>query len=304
MRPLLLSVTGLLLSASPAAAQATLVHAPEYRPGREVRAEVETEIKQTLNIAGMNVETEASNFAVALEKVESVSADEVVLTGRFEVFQINLDLPGGIRFQFDKISANREVEAGPLGEMAKLFRLMSATSWQSKLGPDGKMKSMEWLDIAPAEVPEMFRDELSSERFIKAQQTDVDRLPGKQVQIGESWTRNEESPLGNGQFFSMSRRFTYQGKVERNGRMLDHVAFKTESIQYHIAGNSSIPLQAKESNLKIESSDGNLWYDPQHKQTVEVDDKLHVTGDLVFLAGGNELPATLDLTMRVHTTVK
>lgn len=304
MRPFLACIGCLLSLTSMTWAETTLVHAPDYHIGQVARTEVEAETQQTLTIAGMNVETTGNHFFVIKETVQRISDGETLMRGEFEVFQVETGLPGGQKLQFDKASAPADDEQGPLGDMTQLFKLMSRSPWQARLDPRGQMMSMEWLDIPPAEIPDLFQDELSSERFIKAHNVAVNRLPGKTVTAGERWNRTEEQNLGNGQFFTLSRTFTYQGKVDRMGRSLDHVTFRTDSVKYHMNGNPAIPLRLKESDLKVESGQGAFWFDSQKKQIVEVDDKLHVTGSLVFTANEVELPATLDLTMRTHHTVK
>jgi len=122
------------------------------------------------------------------------------------------------------------------------------------------------------------------------------------VNIGDTWQRDETANLGQGQEFQLQRTFTYLGPEERNGKTMEKVDMKTTSVAFDIGGQ--LPLQLKESDLKVESSEGAYWYDPELKEIVEIHDKNNFVGTMTFVANGNELPAELDLTMEVGTKFK
>src|SRR5690606_19274980 len=110
------------------------------------------------------------------------------------------------------------------------------------------------------EVPEIYREDISTASRKQIQQQMINRFPGKKVSVGETWKRNEEIHLGSGQKFYTEREFTYQGEKEHLGRILHKVEMTTNTIQFDITG-TSIPLQVKQSSLRIKSSQGEYWYD-------------------------------------------
>ena len=298
----IVTLLGVVFLSSPLVAGGELVHAPPRAVGDQSRTEIETHIEQTLTINGTPLESSVDNFMVVQETITEASPNGAKSDAKFEVVQINIGAPGGITIQFDSGNPDVEEPAGPLGDMIKFFKLMSNSNSVSTYGADHRVQSIEFDKLN--DVPEMFQGELSSETLVKQSNQEINRLPGKEVNVGDTWSRNEEMQLGSGQIFYVSRTFQYEGPEDRNGKTLEHVTFVTDSIEYGISGAASLPLEVKSSELEIASAEGHLWYSPQYKQVVEYDDTSHIVGKLTLVANGQELPADLDLTMRIHTTVK
>ena len=84
---------------------------------------------------------------------------------------------------------------------------------------------------------------------------------------------------------------------------MEKIKSETKSLTYELDGGS-IPLELKESDLSVKSSEGTLWYDPDLKQVVETTEAMTIVGTMKFLANGQELPAELDLTMKIKSTMK
>ena len=87
------------------------------------------------------------------------------------------------------------------------------------------------------------------------------------------------------------------GSEDRDGRIFDKVGVKTVSATLSVADNPSAPAKVTESDLKVDDSEGTLWYDRQAKQFVESREQVHITGTLTVEANGMKFPGELDLTM-------
>lgn len=283
-------------------AESALVHAPVYDPGQKIQTSVETNVKQTLVIAGMSLETGTNNFISMEETVQSASSEAVSLTGKIVSMQFELQLPGGQSAGFDSGNPNAEIPAGPVGEIVIFLKLMSAAPWSVTYNSKGEIVSIEYAQEFLNQVPEGFKDQVSTENRQKSQTIMLNRLPGKAVKMGDKWERNEETDLGSGQKFYMVREYTYLGSMEHGGKMLEKVSFETKSIQFDIQAGGALPVQVKDSNLKVESGTGTYWYDSSLKQIVETDDKMQVVGKLMLVANGMDLPSELDLT--IHSITK
>ena len=72
---------------------------------------------------------------------------------------------------------------------------------------------------------------------------------------------------------------------------------KVNSVTYNIDPNPSLPLELKSSDLKIAKSEGELLFDRKLGAFVKSSDSFTVVGKLTLVAGGNELPGELDLTI-------
>lgn len=294
------SLLALLLPIA-AMAETELIHQPTYEAGETIRMEVEVKTDQSLKINGMNLDTGGDNFIVTTETIEEASGMKTTRKGKFDTFQMLVKLPGGQELQFDAANPDATTAAGPLGQIADFVKAVSAATWTSKTDENGQIQSVEYEgDLS--DIPETFKGDLSPERTKKQVETHLKRLPGKTVNVGDSWERDETANLGQGQEFQLQRTFTYLGPDEHNGKMMEKVGMKTTSVAFDLGGN--LPLQLKESDLKVESSDGAYWYDPELREIVEIQDKNNFVGTMTFVANGNELPAELDLTMEVGTKFK
>ena len=292
----------LAISPTMVSAETNLSHSPSYKEGDETLTEVEMEIDQTLSIAGMDVETAVSNFIVVKETVTDPTPGQVTIKGEMHKMQMDMSLPGGMSLNYDSGSSNNQAPAGPLAPIKDYLDVASEATWTVVYGQDGKVKSASY-DIDETKVPEMFQSEMTDERLTTETNIGIDRMPKEPVSKGDTWERNEQAFLGNGQIFYLVREYTYLGREEHNGKPMEKIAAKTKSVTFEIEGDS-LPLQLKESDLSVKSSKGTLWYSPEQKQVVESEDDTHFVGTMTFTAQGQELPAELDLTMKVKTNVK
>lgn len=284
-------------------AQTSLAYAPTYSVGETIVNEVEIQTNQTLVIAGMNVETEASNYVVTNTKVTQVTDDSTKVQIEIDRMQIDLSLPGGVTMNFDTGNPNPPAAAGPYADIMKYLNVAKETKWELEYGPDHKPKAAKTVGELPNDVPEAFKAELTPEKVLEEAKREVDRLPTESVSKGDSWERNETANLGQGQVFHLVREYTYLGTEEHNGVQMEKIGAKTKSLTYEINGGA-LPLSLKESDLSVKSSEGTLWYHPARKVIVESHDNTRIVGNLTFVANGQELPANLDLTMKVDGKVK
>ncbi len=300
MRPFL--TAGLLCALSVSLQAGTLlVNAPENKVGQKILTETTTDNHQILTINDQAIETKANTFAKTESVVESVSKEDVITTGKVTVLQINISLPGGQSANFDSGNPNAEAPAGPLGEMHKYFKTLSKSQWKTILGPDHKVKSVEYIENSLSDIPEAFQQDASPDRIKQEANQMLNRIPGKEVEKGDTWTLNEEQNLGSGQKFNVTRKFTYLGPEEHNGKLLEHIGYKTETVNFEIGAESKLPIQSKSSDLTVDSTEGHLWYDAEKKVIVESEEKFKVTGDLILVANGAELPTELNLTMHLKS---
>jgi hypothetical protein len=145
----------------------------------------------------------------------------------------------------------------------------------------------------------------SPEDVKAALQQAIDRYPRETVKPGDQWEREIVMPLGEGQLFTLKRKFTYVGPEIRSTvastRKLEKVTVTTESLQYSIRPTSGIPGKVTKSDLKVDSGETILLFDPQKGRTVSSADKMHVTGSLTLNIMNVELGGDLDLTMDMRS---
>ncbi|MBX3440648.1 MAG: hypothetical protein KF861_24365, partial [Planctomycetaceae bacterium] len=208
--------------------QDSLKYAPDLQPGKVTRAEVDLDIRQTLTLAGMPLETANSMFIVARERVGETTADGGrVLLGEYETLQGDMSLPGGITFNFNSNNPDRDL-GGEVQEMiGSYFRALVGARWKLVTDADFKVISAVYIDDPFAQVHEFFKSDTNPEQLKQRVNTELARYPGKAVQVGDSWTRTEQFNAGAGQTLEFEQVFTWLGTEARNGKTYDKVGVKT-----------------------------------------------------------------------------
>lgn len=298
MRSLVTICFGLAMAPSLAFSQVELKHAPDLKAGEQIRTEAEVHTAQTLTLGGMPIETRSDLFFITREEV----LEPQKLRGSFSTFQITLGLPGGIEYQFDVGNPDQPAPIPQLEVVGTLFKAMAQAKWITVLGDDGKVKAMTYEGDPLAEVPEELRGEANLEKWKKAANIEIRRLPGRVVSVGEKWKRTEESDIGQGQTMTFEKEYTYVGEEEVDGRTLHKISGKHLSVVYEMSDGGASPLQITDSKLKVAESEGTFLYDADLHQIVSTDDRVRITGTLEASANGQEFPGELDLTIHSKGT--
>ena len=286
-----------------ASAQTSLAHAPIYTEGATIVTEVEIKTNQTMVLAGMNLETGADNFIVTKSIVTDATPGQVKIQNEIDRMQIDVSLPGGVKLTFDTGNPNNPEAPGPLGDITKFLEIAKDSKWVLEIGADHQPKAVKFIGDEPTDLPEMYKADWKPERMLEEAKREIDRLPSEPVSKGDTWERNEDANIGQGQVFHMVREYTYLGSEEHNGIPMEKIAAKTKSLTLEV--NSPNPqVQIKDTDLSVKSSDSTLWYHPELKRITESTDEMRIVGTLKLVVNGNELPAELDLTMKVTGKVK
>lgn len=128
-------------------------------------------------------------------------------------------------------------------------------------------------------------------------------FPDTPVNKGDTWKRTEDWHIEGGQTLSFDRTYEYVGTEDKDGRPVDKIKVTDEAVRYQL-GSNTVNLSVKESDLKIESSEGTLLFDRELGAILERTITSRITGKLTFLLGGQELPAELDLKITRDTQQK
>lgn len=304
MRKLICGIALFLSAAASASAQVNLVNQPDYKPGRETKATTEMKLDQTLTIAGMPIETKVENFVVQNFKVGEPQTDgNVPVAQKTESMQLNLSA-AGMTFNFDSGNPNTDVPNPIFKSVAEFLAKMCKAEQQIVYGADGKVKEVKWKDDVFANVDPMYKSEVDPETLKKTIQQELDRLPGKTVNKGDSWTRTEEVNLGASQKMTIENEYTYTGPATVDGKAVEQISVKAKSVKLTMDGPTAEGVLFKNAEVSVKDSSGTLSYDPALKTITRSESAIHLTGKLTLEAGGMELPTDLDLKLNVKTDVK
>lgn len=265
--------------------------------GTSSKTESVSKTEQKLTIAGMEIDSGSNTRSIVKATAgKRDAAGNVRIQEQIESLQISINAQG-TEYEFD--SANPEKAGGSALEILRpVHKGMARRTTTTTFDMDNKVAQIEF-DLDPLnDLPDMVRglvkDQFDVERLKKAANEELERLPAEPVQKGDSWDRTTKLGLGAGQIMTVGTRYTYEGEIEQDGRKLERISSKITSVEFTIE-DSPLNLSVKSSELKPESSTGELLFDRAQGQIVESKSAIRIVGDLTLVINGQELPSKLDL---------
>jgi hypothetical protein len=300
--------TALLLALGLATAAAAQVRLEaKFVPGKRTLTTTTT-VNQTLTIAGMDIPTSGEAVVIASRQVSAPNAEgEIRMLEKTEAIRQKLTLPGGLQFDFDSANPNAPPANAALEPLAAMYRALVGSSYTLVLDKDRKVRAAEGLDDLLARAgpaADSLRADLNVKRLASDHAVALARLPDGPVNMGDRWEREEVLGVGSGQMLTFKAFYEYRGTVEQDGRTLDRIGMHIESVRFTIAEDAPIPVRAKSSDLRIESSSGTLLFDRERGEMVDTRSAMRIVGSLLLDVMGNELPGKLDLTMETRSVTR
>jgi uncharacterized protein DUF6263 len=292
--------------ATSAWAQATLQFKHPEGTSTQVRTVKAT---QTLTIAGMDVKTEAESRATASVTVGKRMADGTLrIQEKTEGILFRLTAPGGFMAEYDSTKPENKSDIPQIQAIFDGFNALKGSTYTIVLDKDNKVTAVEGLqkiiETLPPAAAEAFKQEYDQEKIKRETQQSLNVLPDKPVKPGDRWQRTEVMRIGDGQKFTFDTNYEYIGTVEKGGRTLDKIGIFIGAVTYAVEGNAASPLKVVQSELKIESSFGQILFDRELGDVVERSTNTRITGPLTFEVNGMQLGGKLDLTLDASDVVK
>lgn len=299
----ILGVCICVLGTVASAEEATLK--PVMTPGRKVVFDRETNVKQILKLAGMDLETEVVATETRMMKFGDKSpAGGATIDVTTPKMQLNLNAPGGISIAFYSDTPDQtKVDNEQLQGLVDLLKVTIKAHTKIQFDGSGKIATVKMEGEGLENLPDQYRSRLSEESLKRSLETEFYRYPDKPVEPGNTWTRAEYFNAGSGQSFTYMTTYKYEGREDKDGKSLDKVTATLDKVEFALASDSPIPLQLKSSDLNIGDSKVTYWFDPERKLIAVLDSTLKITGKVEFTANGQDLPAELDLTIATKTNV-
>lgn len=291
----------------PAWSSAQVVLRTDFNQPSEYQTTEKVEIGQTLNIAGQSIETSSEQeFGMSYRVGEADAAGLIPLQMKFETVKASIGLPGGVNVEFDSKNDDGQESPQPAELLKSALRALVGIELTAMVDRKAQVQSFTGAAMALEKIAPEMKSVLASqldEAMLKSNlQMAIDRFPAEPVKPGDVWTRTQVMNLGQGQQMTFDERLEYVGTVEKEGHKLEHVRTQCTAVRFGIADNAALPLKVKESDLKIESSSGDLYVDLQTHRIFLRNEKVNVKGKIVFVADNADLPATIDLTIdTTHT---
>ncbi|HVS38768.1 MAG TPA: DUF6263 family protein [Gemmataceae bacterium] len=118
-------------------------------------------------------------------------------------------------------------------------------------------------------------------------------LPGREVQVGDTWTRTSTLDLGAAGSYETANTFIYRG---REGD-LDRISVEsTLKYQAPPADVSGLPVKIKKADLKSTQCNGVFFFDRDKGRMVRTEMRLKLNGKVTISIGGQDSDVDLDQT--------
>ena len=284
----------------PAQAQVKLEH--KFVEGQKTVTHTTLNVKQTLTLAGMGLDTNSDRFVISTAQVGKRDAEgKVRIEQKTDKLTITLKLPGGIEASFDSDDPNKKADNPALEPLMQLMRASAKAKITLVRDSSGKVVAVEGLDKAAEEVPDELKGEFNPEQAKKTANQELENLPGDAVKPGDTWTKMADLPLGSGQVMSMTTEYKYVGEVKEGDKTFDKIEAKTTAVSFSIAADSKLPLKVTKSELKPTESTETKLFDRAAGQWQSSKGKIRIQGVLDFEINAMPFPGKLDLTIESET---
>ncbi len=301
----ILTVVVVLVCGSTTNAQVRLVHKLPNGIASTNTTAIKTD--QTLTIAGMNVETGATQQLVISSTNGNRGADgKITVHHKIDVLKADVTIAGQ-QLSFDSANPDAPPPGTAIDSMLDVFKAMSKSEWTTVHGPDNRVLEVNGRDEALASLPEAVREAtkaLMEPKYLAQQANDqMARIPTQPVSPGDRWGLNSSLRLEAGQTLAFTAEYTYEGVVSYDGRAVHKITAKTTDVGYDMAANAPGPLKYVNSDLSVADSEGTILFDNELGRVVSSRSKVQIEGPMTFEINGQQLPAQLDLTLENSTTL-
>ncbi len=298
----------ILIMAPAGAARAQVKLEFKYPEGKALEYKSTTNVFQVLNLMGMEIQSSKK-----LTLVSSISGGKRRADGCQPVsvktlsLRSDLKLQGGIEVSFD--SAKPESFSGDqnFAAIGDVYRLQSEFGCTVVLDDHGTPRAVEDIDAMRDRAgkldpisQEMVSGQVDPERIKMQFEQDQHLLPDKPVRPGDSWERTEILESQGGVMFTVRKKYEYAGNEKKGDKTLEKINCKMLEVKHNPDPSSKLPLKFVKSDLKIESSEGTIFFDRDAGCVVESQDRTKIKGSVTLSASGMDFPSELTLNLRTE----
>lgn len=292
--------------ALPAHAQVKLEE--KYPPGRVLKYKTVNRIQQVLTLNATPIESQSTQTVLSEESVGKQRDDATLpVTVAVESFKADLAI-AGLNVSFDSAQPAAKIENPQLAFLGDIFKLLSQIRYTLVLDQAKQIKAIEGTEALVEKAEKMsdpakqaIMGRVKAETLKEQHQQARGRLPEILVRPGESWERTETLDLDAGQTLTFRKKYEYLGTEKKGDKTLDKIGVAITQVTYAQDPAVPTPLKVTQSDLKVDSSSGTILFDREGGYIVLDKGTIRVKGGMTFTAGGQEIPAKLDLTIERET---
>ena len=278
-----------------------------FQEGTTHTVDITSRTEQKLTIAGMEIDTSSdSKTTVKAEVGKRDDAGNLRVQEKITSMLITTKVMGS-DYVFDSANPDK-VSGSALEIMRPLHKAICRRTSTTVYDRENKITQVEYdedvLNQLTDDVRTLVKGQFDTEATKKAANDELEKLPSDPVNKGDTWEHTTKLNLGAGQVMTVSTRYTYEGETEKDGRTLDRITTKVQSVEFALEPGSPLPFTVKESALKAAETKGELLFDRKLGRTVKSSSSIQIVGDMTFVINGMELPSKLDLKIETETETK
>ena len=292
-------------SESTEAVSAGIVLGFKFEEGLKRGLEVRQTSNQTLTIAGQSLDTKSTTVASFDEIMGRDTEGRISVTQENKSLVVNSSFPGGIDLVFDSANPQLTHNVPQLQALLEVWNARSHSNLTYLLDGDKQAIDVKGVDAMTEGLSgaslDLLKSEVETSQLLKAFNEEHAIFPEQPVQVDETWTRNQRIGLGQGQYMTLQIEYTARGEKQHGEKSRQYIDVQVQKVTFAHEGTSDAPLQIVSSDLSVQSSEGNIYFDTERGLVSESTLKFHVVGAMNFSANGQELPGKLDLQIGIHT---
>ncbi|MER3415849.1 MAG: hypothetical protein C4297_06510 [Gemmataceae bacterium] len=291
-RYLILAVSAVLWTAGDLAAQELVW---KLNKGDRFFVHTAAKTRQSMKFMGQEVPQEFAQKTVTRVDVKEKSPETIV-----------------IAYTTEKM----EIDAGA-GLDPKLFKALEGLTVSVHLDPktfkarkvEGYKELVEKAAGNDPLLQNVLRVVLTEDFFMSNVESQFGFLPAAPgtVSKGQRWQQTGSIPMGPLGKLEVTKEFTYEGPVDKDGKTLDKISYKITNSKFTLPANKqgfAPGVEFSKADLKVTSGSGVYYFDRAAGRLLSSDDKVVMSGQMEIEAMGNKVVLEIKNETEASTTVK
>jgi hypothetical protein len=285
----------------------------KFPEGKTLRYRTNWNAFQTVTLmGGMEIQSRENKTVVQAQSIGKRRGDSTLpVEMKVESLHVELRVQGGIDLKFDSKKPDAKIDDPDLALLVDVYRVESTVAYTVVLDKQDQVKAVEGTEKLrekagklDAITRELIRGRIEADRLKTQFQQEHRNLPDAPAKPGESWERTEVIDYG-GQALSFRKKYDYGGTEKRGGKTLDKITSKVLEVKcLPPDSNSASPLKVTKSDLKVESSEGMIFFDREAGYVVEARERTKIKGTMTSSGAGTDTSSPIDLTLQTNTQLQ
>ena len=306
-----LVVVACLVLAGSQTARAQVQLQYKFPEGKTLEYRTNSNTFQTITLMGMEIQSRENRTVVWTQAIGKRRDDSSLpVEVKTRSLRATMGFHGGTRLTFDSTKPDAKLDDPEFAPLIELYKLESAVAYTVVLDGQGKVKAIEGIEPLrekaarlDAIAREQIRSRIEPDRLKAQFEQEHRNLPDGPVRPGESWERTETLDSG-GQALSFRKKYEYAGTEKRGGKTLDKITCKVLEVKCLPDPSAASPLKVTKSDLKVESSEGTIFFDREAGLLVESREQTKVKGTMTFSGGGTDTASQTQLNLQSNTQLQ